>query len=110
MLAHWHYHHPREHLAGELGARDAGRDLFGPRVNELTRVATGHPDTVKSTTCPPGGPAGTPRWSTPRCSAGWQHQIVHRMGYYATVTDRGVVWHLSEGTVPAWRADAYTAA
>lgn len=50
MLAHWHYHHPREHLAGELGARDAHREIFGARGNELTRVATGHPDTVKSTT------------------------------------------------------------
>jgi len=38
------------------------------------------------------------------------HQIVHRKGYYATVTDRGVVWHLVEGAMPGWRADAYAAA
>lgn len=33
------------------------------------------------------------------------HQIVHRKGYYATVTKHGVVWHLIEGTMPGWRAD-----
>ena len=33
------------------------------------------------------------------------HQIVHRHGYYATITPDGVTWDLTEAAMPGWQAN-----
>ena len=33
------------------------------------------------------------------------HQVVHRHGYYATITPDGVTWDLTEAAMPGWQAN-----